>query len=56
MPAVSWFVRIKISNTTTLKAEWLEQASQGPEMYCHDLEVMGSNPGEVELGVRSTSV
>ena len=26
------------------------------EMYCHDLEVMSSNPGQVELGVRSTSV
>ena len=27
-------------------------------MYCHDLEVMSSNPGWpwVELGVRSTSV
>ena len=39
-------------------AEWLEQASQWHEMYCHDLEVMSSNPGRVELGVRirSTSV
>ena len=36
-------------------AEWLEQASQWHEMYCHDLEVMSSNPGQVELGVRSTS-
>ena len=25
-------------------------------MYCHDLEVMGSNPGWVELGLRSASV
>ena len=24
-------------------------------MYCHDLEVMGSNSSRVELGVRSTS-
>ena len=24
-------------------------------MYCHDLEVMSSNPGWVELGVHSTS-
>ena len=23
--------------------------------YCHDLEVMSSNPGQVELGVYSTS-
>ena len=37
-------------------AEWLEQASQWHEMYCHDLEVMSSNLGRVELGVRSTSV
>ena len=26
------------------------------EMYCHDLEVMSSNPGRVELGVLGTSV
>ena len=25
-------------------------------MYCHDLKVMGSNPGLVELGVCSTFV
>ena len=37
-------------------AEWLEQTSQWHEMYCHDLEVMSSNPGRVELWVRSTSV
>ena len=35
--------------------EWWEQASQWHEMYCHDLEVMSSKPGRVELGVRSTS-
>ena len=37
-----------------LMAEWLGRASQRHEMYCHDLEVMGSNPGSVELGVRGT--
>ena len=37
-------------------ASWLEQASQWHEMYCHDLEVMSSNPGWVELCVLSTSV
>ena len=37
-------------------AKWLEQASQWHEMYCHDLEVMSSNPSQVELGVRITSV
>ena len=37
-------------------AEWLGRESQGHEMYCHDLEVMGSNPGKVELWVWSTSV
>ena len=36
--------------------KWLEQASQWHEVYCHDLEVMSSNPSRVELGVRSTSV
>ena len=25
-------------------AEWLEQASQGHGMYCHDLEAMSANP------------
>ena len=40
----------------SLVAKWLEQASQEHEMCCHDLEVMSSNPGQVELGVRSTSV
>ena len=37
-------------------AEWLEQASQWHEMYYYDLEVMSSNPGQIELGVRSASV
>ena len=36
-------------------AKWLEQASQWHEMFCHDLEVMSSNPGRVKPGVRSTS-
>ena len=34
-----------------LMAKWLEQASQLHEMCCHNLEVMSSNPGWVELGV-----
>ena len=37
-------------------AEWLEQASQWHEMYSHDLQVMNSNPGWVELGVLSIAV
>ena len=37
-------------------AKWLEQVSQWHEMYCHDLEVMSLDPGQVELGVCSTSV
>ena len=40
----------------SLMVEWLEQASQRHETYCHDLEVMSSNSSRVELGVRSTSV
>ena len=39
-----------------MMAYWLEQASQWHEVYCHDLEVVSSNPGRVEPGVRSTSV
>ena len=37
-------------------AEWLQHESQGHEICCHDLDVMNSNPGQVELGVCSTSV
>ena len=33
--------------------EWIEQASQLHEMYCHDLEVMSSNPSRIERGVHS---
>ena len=55
----AWILRTEPSNswstTTRLVAKWLEQASQWHEMYCHDLEVMSSNPGRVELGVHSTS-
>ena len=32
--------------------KWLGQTSH--EMYCHDLEVMSSNPTRVEFGVHST--
>ena len=28
----------------------------GHGMYCHDLEAMSSNPGQVEFGVHSTSL
>ena len=31
-------------------------ASQWHEVYCHDLEVVSSNPSQVEFGVHSTSV
>ena len=40
----------------SLMAEWLGRASLRYEMYCHDLEVMGSNPGRARLWVRGTSV
>ena len=30
---------------TSLMAKWLEQASQLHGIYCHNLEVMSSNPG-----------
>ena len=40
----------------SLMAKWLEQAFQWCEMHCYDIEVMSSNPGRAELGVRSTSV
>ena len=37
-------------------AQWLMLASQGREMYCLHSEIIGLNPGQVKLGVRSTSV
>ena len=37
-------------------AKWLEQVSQGHEMYYHDQEVMGSNSGWVEFGTHRTTV
>ena len=42
--------------TRVTDTKWLEQASQWHEMYCYDLKVTNSNPGRVELGVRTTSV
>ena len=36
--------------------ELLGWTSQGHEMYCHDLEVMGLKSSSVELGVHSSSV
>jgi len=47
----AWFQQRK-----SLMAEKLEQASQWHGMYYHDLEVMSSNPGWVEIGVHSTFV
>ena len=38
-----------------LMAEWLEKVSQQHEIYSHDLEVMSSNPNQVELRMHSTS-
>ena len=33
--------------------KWLERVSQECEMYCHDLQVTGSDPSGVELGLRT---
>ena len=33
--------------------QWLGQASQGCEMFCRDPEVMGLNPGWIELSTHS---
>ena len=38
------------------KCKLIEQAYQWHQIYCHDLEVVSSNPGWVELGVYGTSV
>ena len=45
-----------VNNIRSLLAEWSGMASQGYEMYSHDLEVMGLNSDWVELGVHSTYV
>ena len=37
-------------------AKWLRAGVAVHEMYCHDLEVVSSNPARVQLWVRSTSV
>ena len=42
-------------NAESLMAEWLGWASQECELYCPDLEVTVSNPGQVDTWV-STSV
>ena len=52
----AWHFSRKSYLKKSLMAEWLEQAFQWHEMYCHDLEVMSSNPGQVELGVLGTPV
>ena len=49
----------KVNNYISEILEGLEvmpKVSQGYEMYCHDLEVMGSNLSRVKPGVHSTSV
>ena len=47
---------MKFITWKSLMTEWLEQASQWHEMYCHDLEAISLNLGRVELGVHNTSV
>ena len=40
----------------SLMAQWLRRASQGLEIYCPDLEVMGSNSSRVKLSLHGNSV
>ena len=51
LDGMSWIH--KKTTSKTLMAKWIEQVSQLPEMYCHDLEVVRSNNSLVELGFRS---
>ena len=46
---------MKSQELFSLIAAWLGWASQEHEMCCYDLKVMSLNPGQVELGVYSTS-
>ena len=55
-----WSKSLKVLNELTLSTNcsWF-LTKRGVSVtwnYCHDLEVMSSNPGRVELGVRNTSV
>ena len=54
--SISCILVLFIIEKDPLMAEWLDQVFKRHEMYCHDLEVMSSNPGQVQLGVHSTSV
>ena len=40
----------------SLMAKWLARVSQWHEVYCHDLDVMGSNLSRVEILVSNTSI
>ena len=40
----------------SLMGEWLGWVSQGYETYCHDMEVMGTNPSLADFELHSTSV
>ena len=37
-------------------AQWLRRVSQRHKMHCHDIKLMGSNPGRIELMVCGASV
>ena len=50
----NWYYWFKCKNF--LMAHWSSRASQGHQMFYHDPDVMGSNPGWVKLGVCSTSI
>ena len=48
---------LPVSLPQSLMAEWLRQRClMDMKGTVHDLEVMGLNPGQAELGVRSSSV
>ena len=51
---VACFKENEVSPVWSLMAQWLRQASQRHEIYCHNLEVMGSNRDQVNLAVHST--
>ena len=44
------------STPTSLMVQWSGRGTQGHDMFCHDPDVMGSIPGQVEHGGYSSSV
>ena len=45
-----------LTKNVSLMAKWLEEASQGHDMHCHELAVMGLNTNRVKCSIHSTFI